>query len=53
MYVDIDTLFLRPARELWRLFGCFAGRQVVGMARETEVVGTGYYGVRRFADEFV
>ena len=52
VYVDIDTLFLRPVSELWQQFDRFSEPTLVGMVRETEVKGTGYYALRAFTDDF-
>ena len=43
IYLDIDTLFLRPVEELWEHFKSFSAKQVAAMAPEGEVPEIGWY----------
>lgn len=43
LYLDSDTLFLSPVREVWSFFEQFNSSQIAGMAPEHEDTNAGWY----------
>lgn len=43
LYVDCDTIFLSPPREVFQLFQRFNSSQLAGLVSESENINTGWY----------